>query len=228
MVPGIASARMIRAYAGIRPLPSGSDRGREASRGFRMIDHREEGVDNLVSVVGGKLTTYRLMAEKVSDAVMSKLGRKDPCRTMSEEIMPPEADRSGFHRSLLASKYGGRAGDVAAFCQSAPLGTDEICSCEGVVRGELEYFASSPDVCSPADLMRRTRAGMGFCQAGMCAFRLAGCLDDGDPLSRAEDFHEERWKGVAPVVRGEQLRQEAFKAHLFRCYGIDHTGGGKR
>ena len=228
-VPGIASARMVRAYAGVRPLPSGTGQGREASRGFRMVDHQEEGVDNLVSVVGGKLTTYRLMAERVSDAVMSRLGRKGACRTTIEAILPPSGEvDSTFHRALMASKYGGRAEEMASFCLSTPLGTDEVCSCEGVTRGELEHFASSPDVRSPADLMRRTRAGMGFCQGGLCALRLAGSLDGADPLADAEGFLRERWKGTAPVLRGEQLRQEAFKAHLLRCYGIDHTGGGER
>jgi glycerol-3-phosphate dehydrogenase len=229
VVPGIASARMVRAYAGIRPLPSGGEQGREASRGFRIIDHQGEGVDNLVSVIGGKLTTYRLMAEKVSDAVMAKLGRKGQCRTAIEDVLPSgEADRSTFHRSLMITRYGSLAGEVASFCDRVPLSGDEICSCEGVCHGELEYFASSPDVRSPSDLMRRTRAGMGFCQGGLCAFRLAGCLEEGDPLAGAERFLEERWKGLAPVLRGEQLRQEAFKAHLLRCYGIDHTGGGQR
>jgi glycerol-3-phosphate dehydrogenase len=100
---------------------------------------------------------------------------------------------------------------------------DEVCSCEAVARGELEHFASTPDVRSCGDLMRRTRAGMGFCQAGMCAIHLASSLE-GDPITAAERFLKERWKGVAPVLRGDQLRQESFKAHLFRSHGIDHSG----
>jgi glycerol-3-phosphate dehydrogenase len=146
---------------------------------------------------------------------------------MAEELIPPDGGRSGFRDALLASRYGGLAGEVDAYCHRVPMGTEEACACEAVSRGELEFFASSPDVRTPADLMRRTRAGMGFCQAGLCAFRLAGLLE-GDPIAVAEGFLDERWKGIAPVLRGEQLRQEAFKAHLLRCYGIDHTGGGGR
>ncbi len=229
VIPGITSARMVRAYAGIRPLLSGGEHGREASRGFRVIDHQDEGVDNLVSVAGGKLTTYRLMAEKASDLVMSKLGKRGACRTMVEEISPPAEPRTaGLQGSLIASRYGALASEVEAHCRASPLGMDEACSCECVTRGELEFFAASPDVRSSADLMRRTRAGMGFCQAGLCAFRLASALESDDPLAEAERFLEERWKGIAPVIRGEQLRQEALKAHLLRCYGIDHTGGGER
>ncbi|MDW5563375.1 MAG: anaerobic glycerol-3-phosphate dehydrogenase subunit A [Methanomassiliicoccus sp.] len=226
--PGMATARMVRAYAGVRPLLSTGGVGRQASRGFSIIDHSEDGVDNLVSVVGGKLTTYRLMAEKASDVAMSKLGKRESCRTMLEEILPPIKDSSTFLRSMMASKYGGLADAIWSFCQRTPLGMDEVCSCEGVSRGELEYFASSPDVRSPADLMRRTRAGMGFCQGGLCAFRLAGALEEGDPAEGALAFMDERWKGVDPVLQGEQLRQEVFRAHLLRCYGIDHTKGGQR
>jgi glycerol-3-phosphate dehydrogenase len=92
---------------------------------------------------------------------------------------------------------------------------------------ELEHFAASGDVRTASDLMRRTRAGMGFCQAGLCAFRLAAALET-DPVAQAEAFLKARWKGVEPVLQGDQLRQEAFKAHLFRVYGVDHTVGGER
>jgi len=92
--------------------------------------------------------------------------------------------------------------------------------------GELEHFAASPDVISLSDLMRRTRAGMGYCQAGLCVFRMASALDVGEPRKEIDRFLAERWKGIAPVLRGEQVRQEAFKAHLFRSHGIDHTWEG--
>jgi glycerol-3-phosphate dehydrogenase len=222
MVPGISSARIVRAYAGIRPLPAQSGDSRSAPRGFCLIDHAVDGVDNLFSVVGGKLTTYRLMAEKVSDAAMAWLGAEGPCRTMIEEVLPPPPASEGFAGSIMASRYGGSAGMVQVACQGSPLGMDQVCTCEAVHRGELEHFASSLDVRSGGDLMRRTRAGMGFCQGGWCTFHLANALE-GDPITAAERFMFERWKGVAPVLRGDQLRQEAFKAHLFRSHGIDHT-----
>jgi glycerol-3-phosphate dehydrogenase len=222
MVPGISSARTVRAYTGIRPLPAENGDGRAAPRGFSLIDHTIDGVDNLISVVGGKMTTYRLMAEKVSDAAMSWLGTEGSCRTMIEEVLPPTSAPEGFAGTVLSSKYGGQTGTVLAACHRSPLGMDEACTCEAVHRGELEHFASSPDVRSCGDLMRRTRAGMGFCQGGLCAFHLA-CALEGDPIIAAERFLAERWKGVAPVLRGDQLRQEAFKAHLFRSHGIDHS-----
>lgn len=227
VMPGMYSARAVRAYAGVRPLLAGGGDGREASRTFRVVDHTGDGVDNLISVVGGKLTTYRLMAEKASDAVMERLGRSTACRTAIEEIMSPgDACARSFRERNILNKYGAAYGEIMASCAS-PGGSEEACSCEGVSQGELEYFAASPDVMSPGDLMRRTRAGMGFCQSGLCAFRLASALGSEDPISDVRQFLGERWKGVEPVLCGEQLRQEAFKAHLFKVYGIDHTKEAK-
>ena len=78
-----------------------------------------------------------------------------------------------------------------------------------------------------SDLMKRTRAGMGYCQGGLCVFQmLSSMIGKGDPDVLLDDFLSERWKGIEPVLFGEQLRQEAFKSAYFRSYGIDHTCGG--
>jgi len=65
MVPAAATQRVLRVYAGARPIydPGGDRAARELSRSHSVLDHTDHGVDNFVSIVGGKLTTYRLMAE---------------------------------------------------------------------------------------------------------------------------------------------------------------------
>jgi glycerol-3-phosphate dehydrogenase len=78
MVPGIASARILRVFCGVRALyaPESADavRCREISRSFALIDHeRLNGVRGFISIVGGKLTTYRLMAAAACDCVSRKL-----------------------------------------------------------------------------------------------------------------------------------------------------------
>ena len=78
LVEEIEQQRIVRAFAGIRPLYESVDdsdhEGRGVSRNFSLIDHeKKDGVRGLVSIVGGKLTTYRLMAEKVTDWVAAKL-----------------------------------------------------------------------------------------------------------------------------------------------------------
>ncbi|MFB6069169.1 MAG: FAD-dependent oxidoreductase [Halobacterium sp.] len=84
MLPAVADAPVTRTYWGVRPLyePDESTRDdRGISRDFFLLDHAADGVDGFVSVVGGKLTTYRAMAEATADLVCRRLGVDEPCRT---------------------------------------------------------------------------------------------------------------------------------------------------
>jgi glycerol-3-phosphate dehydrogenase len=90
LVPGFSSAGPVRAWAAVRPLvgdgASGGG-GRQVSRSHRVIDHGEhDGVAGLITVTGGKATTFRLMAEEAVDAVCAALGSPRPCRTALEEL----------------------------------------------------------------------------------------------------------------------------------------------
>lgn len=97
-LPAIRSADIMRFWAGVRPLyePSSSAEeeelhadSRQASRTFFVIDHAQrDGVEGLVSVVGGKLTTYRLMAERVADLVAGKLGVSARSTTAETPLQP--------------------------------------------------------------------------------------------------------------------------------------------
>jgi len=77
MVPSMQDADALRVYAGIRPLqkPLTIDTEtvhhstRDVSRGFQILDHTSKGVNNFISVTGGKVTLYRLMSEKVVDVL---------------------------------------------------------------------------------------------------------------------------------------------------------------
>ena len=93
LVPGFSSAGpagSLRAWAAVRPLvgdPASEAGGRQVSRSHRVIDHREQdGVAGLITVTGGKATTFRLMAEEAVDAVCSVLDTPRPCRTAVEEL----------------------------------------------------------------------------------------------------------------------------------------------
>lgn len=97
-LPGLREGRILRSCARGRPLydpatESGSAEGthvdnRKVTRTFDVLDRAEkEGVEGILSVVGGKLTTFRLMAEKASDAACAKLGADRSCRTSSTEML---------------------------------------------------------------------------------------------------------------------------------------------
>jgi glycerol-3-phosphate dehydrogenase len=91
LVPAFADAEIDSAWCAARPLfGSALDEagGRAASRDFAALDHAaRDGVAGLASVVGGKATTLRVMAEKTADLACRALGVERTCRTL--EIAPP-------------------------------------------------------------------------------------------------------------------------------------------
>ena len=123
------------AYAGVRPLPR-NDKGPESAITRRHIIKSNRGIaDGLVSIIGGKLTTYRNLAEQTVNRLRRILHRKLPeCRTQSTRL--PGAYRLDEARELLEETgslspagverllriYGGRAIDLLALAgMSAPL-----------------------------------------------------------------------------------------------------------
>jgi glycerol-3-phosphate dehydrogenase len=92
ILPALGSAKVVHAWSAVRPLFDPEGRAANAdtrkwSRGFSVLDHAaSHGVEGIVTVVGGKLATYRLMAEKTADLVCRKLGIEQPCRTGETSI----------------------------------------------------------------------------------------------------------------------------------------------
>lgn len=87
MIPGIRQAAIRGIYMSSRPLV-GAGTGRSLTRTFKTYDHEEmDGIKGIVSVIGGKATTCRLMAEKVSDLVCKKMGVNAVCQTR-ESVLP--------------------------------------------------------------------------------------------------------------------------------------------
>ncbi len=87
MVPGIADATVKRSYWGLRPLYSGAKETRDVTREFVLLDHADDGLENMCTVVGGKFTTHRLMAERTADHLCDRLGITEPCRT-ADKCLP--------------------------------------------------------------------------------------------------------------------------------------------
>jgi glycerol-3-phosphate dehydrogenase len=107
MLPAVADAPTVRTWWGVRPLyepdEAGQDR-RGISRGFTLLDHERDGAAGLYSVVGGKLTTYRQMAETTADRICDSLGVDADCETASEQLA--HADDPERLDELVA-EYGG-------------------------------------------------------------------------------------------------------------------------
>ncbi len=214
MVPAIASGRVLRAFAGSRPLyvaeppADGGDGGggdtREVSRTFTVVDHpRLDGLDNMYSIVGGKLTTCRQMAEAVVDRLAERMGVTEPCRTATEVL--PGADHG--HHQL--------AEPLARVERDQAYG-ELICECELVTRGQVREAVAS-GLTELEDLRRKLRLGYGPCQAAFCAWRAAGMLAEARPTGNGSGTRRGRRPGRggrAGAVPGGALARAA----------VDHLG----
>jgi len=227
MVPGFSSVRALRAWAGVRPLyeEGGDALGREAKRTFAVLDHvQRDGVAGLITVVGGKFTTDRLMAERAADVVCQQLGVTRPCTT--KDYVLPDA-----RVPMMTPKthwLGHRLEDVETAKQPDSL----ICECELVTRSDFEQAARAhADIVAPwvlDDLRRDLRLGMGPCQGGFCGYRAAGILhetghqDAPQATAALADFAQKRWKGQRPLLWGQSLRQALLDEQIYRgILGLD-------
>ncbi|MGD2251618.1 MAG: FAD-dependent oxidoreductase [Anaerolineales bacterium] len=87
LVPAIRESKPRGIFAVARPLVGAADSDeRSLSRTFRCIDHAAQGVEGLVTIVGGKTTTARAMAEKTADVVCAKMGVARRCRTHQTQL----------------------------------------------------------------------------------------------------------------------------------------------
>ncbi|EMA43990.1 FAD-dependent oxidoreductase [Halococcus saccharolyticus] len=90
MVPALDGREPARTYWGVRPLydPTAAGEGARAiSRDFFLLDNEErDDTEGFTSIVGGKLTTHRRMAEAVADHVCERLGVDAACRTADNPL----------------------------------------------------------------------------------------------------------------------------------------------
>ena len=224
--PVMARTRILRAYSGVRPLVASDDdpSGRSVSRGIVLLDHAaRDGLEGFITITGGKLMTYRLMAEMASDAVCRKLGVTARCTT-AEEPLPgsrePAEKTLQKVFSLPAPLRGSavyRHGDrTPAWLGDSRLHRSLVCECEAVTAGEIQYAVDNLAVKNLLDLRRRTRVGMGTCQGELCACRAAALLNrfeittPAQSLNQLSDFLNERWRGVQPIAWGDALRESDF------------------
>jgi glycerol-3-phosphate dehydrogenase len=194
---------------------------RDVTRAHALLDHRErDGVGGFVTITGGKITTFRLMAQDTVDAVCDILGSKAPCTTASEPLPGSETGANYRLGERLERKE-------ARLCDE-----QVICECELVSREKLEDALKQSGSTNLDDIRRRLRLGMGPCQGGFCIYRATGIMHGAGGLSAAQAdaslqaFLEERWKGVWPILYGDQLRQTRFDEWVFHgVLDVDHLPG---
>lgn len=231
LAPSLEHTRILRAYAGVRPLvASDSDpTGRSISRGIVVLDHAtRDGVEGFITITGGKLMTYRLMGEWTVDLICKKLNINKKCTTATEKLPGSREEDREVSKKIVsiptlqreATVY--RHGDMATNVDtSTPAQRSMVCECEEVSVGEVNYAINSLEVSNLIDLRRRTRVGMGTCQGELCACRAAGIMAEKGVycVNRAKqdlvNFINERWKGMYPVAWGDTLRESEFTMWLY-------------
>ena len=159
-------------YSGVRPLPnSEGKKPGSITRKHIIFDHRKEGVNNLFSLIGGKLTTYRNVGEEMVDAIFKRMKRSPkPCQTDSLPlpgcILPRDKriqqaiDKYESSLSIeiidhLFYMYGARALEVLALTEDNPALRERISPDLHDIKAQIVYAVASESAQNLVDILRR-------------------------------------------------------------------------
>lgn len=192
-VSAVDTAKTVRTYGVVRPRNATMEADVDAT----LIDHGDrDDCWGMTSVVGGSLTTHRLVAERVADDVCAKFGITRDCQT--DEISLPE-------RGSPDDESSGRL----------------LCDCCGVTSGEVRA-ALDDDLARTVDLdevVVRTGATLSECQGRRCAHRIAAELYDEYEEAVVADARDElchsRWTEQRQALAGDEL-SSAAQTYQFR------------
>jgi glycerol-3-phosphate dehydrogenase len=174
--PPLSPADVLGSFAGLRPLlRSRPGEPSSLSREFRLF----WGSSGLLTAAGGKYTTYRHMAEVISDTIAHRLDRCGQCRTANyrldgapavawEQFVNSETKRLVAQFALaedsarhLIDRYGRRAADVAAYLRHDPALGQPVVFGEPDLRAEFVYQREEEMAMRQDDCwLRRTRLGL--------------------------------------------------------------------
>lgn len=233
LIPEINDLRLIRAFSGSRPLYQEStvsdSSGRNVTRGIALLDHFDrDGLDGLVTITGGKLTTFRLMAEQTVDLVCEKLGINAKCTTDKEMVQHRNAE--DFFKEVdmapaVKRKLVHWAGSKAKQIESTLKEVDSnfaVCECEQVTWAEIGSVLPDEGPFHLGDIRRRTRLGMGPCQGTFCNHRAAAlAVEKGKATIEEANWALqnaifERKKGMNVVATGETAKQLQLMETIYK------------
>lgn len=232
LAPSLATTRVLRAYAGVRPLVAADNdpSGRNISRGIVCLDHASrDGMEGFITITGGKMMTYRLMAEEATNLACKKLNINKPCQTATIPLPGSEEIVKDSHGKRYSTSINAAEGRHGQFAKDLKLDTVEdsalICECEEVSVAEAKFAIEKLHVHNLLNLRRRTRVGMGTCQGELCTCRAANFICGNNVKKSKEDlleFINERWKGMRPVAWGQSLSEAQLSAHIYQdLCGLD-------
>jgi glycerol-3-phosphate dehydrogenase len=229
--PTIRRYRPVRTTTGVRPtLYKWRRYEDELSRRYEVIDHATQGVEGFVTIAGGKLSMYRLMAEQTSDAVCRKLGHQAPCTTATRplpgnesDVEPPDelARRCAIPALAaikLQTRHGSNAGKVLEEAGTGRL----LCRCEPITEAELLFATRHEQVRSLADAFRRVGLAGGPCAGAACVMRAGEVIgrelgwSASQRFDAVREFVQGSWLGRAPVLGHAGWAQEEMAQGAMR------------
>ena len=182
LVPGLLQARALRVWAGVRPLWQDERSGEQATdtrdvsgRMRSSTTRRATATRGLLTMSGGKLTTLRMMAQDLVDAMCKQHGEDRPCTTA--EVRPPGNEDGELY--TLGSRLRRREG------------TQQRGAADLRVRADRPHASSRRRMRRRGtqnldDIRRSLRLGMGPCQGGFCIYRATGILHGTGRLDGAQ------------------------------------------
>ncbi|SMX71348.1 glycerol-3-phosphate dehydrogenase [Brevibacterium sp. 239c] len=150
---------VVGSFAGFRPLLKGkADSGADLSRKHALL---RDSATNLLTIVGGKLTAYRRMAEDAVDAAVEAGGlTARPCRTTTLSLVGAGTPRAGLP-SHLVRRYGTDAEAVASYSADDPALSEPVRAGIPLSRAEIRFAVEHELAVTVEDVIdRRTRWGL--------------------------------------------------------------------
>jgi glycerol-3-phosphate dehydrogenase len=204
----LGESNLVGAYAGVRPLISTGDprKSVDISRKAELY----ETSSGMLTITGGKLTTWRRMAKQTVDRLVEREGREAPCHTHEiplgmparpEDLEPPKGVGEEALEQL-AFRYGHAARRVLEIARAEPKLARPIVAGRPDLLAEVALAARAEQARSVADvLLRRTRLGILAApelRSAKAARPIAEVLGAELGWSRRRRSHEaEAWPAVA-------------------------------
>ena len=205
--PTLESERIYFSNAGVRALVKEKGSESSVSRMHRIADGATSGASNLISVLGGKITGYRAIAEEATDAVCAKLNVKASCQTAVTPLPGTRGDRSirdsanattaGMPQEAVAhlfNLYGNRATEVINLAAESQDLYELLSPHAADIAAQIVFAAREEQCMRLVDfLLRRTLLGFSEDQGQSAAARAASLLAqelDWSPARTAAEIRE--------------------------------------
>jgi glycerol-3-phosphate dehydrogenase len=187
--PKLKTEDIFYTFAGLRSLPdSGDKKPSSVSRAHKTIDHEKtDNVKGFISVLGGKITGGRGIAEEITNLVCKKLDIKAACKTATTPLpgalllAQPEMIRSSLESRLdietvnyLASIYGSQFTQILDMAERGSRGKQPLCPHTKDIVAQIWYAVADESAITVSDFMLR-RSGMGLAECqGLDAVEIVG------------------------------------------------------